>query len=58
MLDELFPGTGDLICHAEHGEIWLAVEDEQAETLTDAQILELSWCGVRHDEDGGLCMLV
>ena len=58
MLDELFPGTGSLVSSASHDEIWLDVEDKQVETLTDKQILELSWCGVRHDYDGGLCMFV
>jgi hypothetical protein len=59
LLDELFPGTGDMVAAASHDEIWLDVEDNQVETLTDEQILELSWCGVRHDRDvGGLCMFV
>lgn len=58
MLDELFPGTSDLVSSASHDEIWLDVDDDQVETLTDEQILELSWCGVRHDSDGGLCMFV
>lgn len=58
MLDELFPGTSELVSSASHDEIWLDVDDDQVETLTDEQILELSWCGVRHDSDGGLCMFV
>jgi len=59
MLDELFPGTSDLVSSVSHDEIWLDVDDDQVETLTDEQILELSWCGVRHDgEVGGLCMFV
>lgn len=58
MLDELFPSTSDLVSSASHDEIWLDVDDDQVETLTDEQILELSWCGVRHDSDGGLCMFV
>lgn len=58
LLDELFPGTSDLVAAAGHDEIWLDVDDDQIETLTDEQILELSWCGVRHDWDGGLCMFV
>lgn len=56
LLDELFPGAGDMVCHAEHDEIWLDVEDEQVETLTDAQMIELARCGVRYSGDGGLCM--
>ena len=55
LLDELFPGNGDMICNAEHDEIWLGIEEEQIESLTDDQIIELSRCGVRYD-DGGLCM--
>lgn len=58
MLDELFPGASDLVSSASRDEIWLDVDDDQVETLTDEQILELSWCGVRHDSDGGLCMFV
>lgn len=59
MLDELFPGTSDLVASASHDEIWLDIDDYHVETLTDEQILELSWCGVRHDgEVGGLCMFV
>lgn len=56
LLDELFPGTGDMICHSEHDEIWLAIGDEQVETLTDEQMVELSRCGVLHSSDGGLSM--
>jgi len=58
MLDELFPGDSDLVSSASHDEIWLDVDDDQVETLTDEQILELSWCGVRHDSASGLCMFV
>ena len=59
MLDELFPCSVDLIASASHDEIWLAVDDDEVKTLTDEQILELSWCGVRHDREiGGLCMFV
>ncbi len=55
LLDELFPGTGDMVSAAEHDEIYLAIEEKQAETLTDEQIIELSRCGVRCGEYG-LCM--
>lgn len=58
LLDELFPGTKDIVAAVGHDEIWLDVDDDQIETLTDEQILELSWCGVRHAWDGGLCMFV
>ena len=56
LLDELFPDNKDIVCSAEHDEIWLSINDDQVETLTDAQIIELSHCGVRHDCDGYLCM--
>jgi len=58
LLDELFPRPGmDIVGCAEHDEIWLNVSDEQLASLTDEQILELTRCGVRHDENG-LCMFV
>ncbi|MEQ8636876.1 hypothetical protein [Gimesia maris] len=55
LLDELFPGNRDMVAAAEHDEIYLAIETEQAETLTDDQISELIRCGVRCGEYG-LCM--
>lgn len=52
LLDELFPHPGhDMVSAAEHDEIWLDVEGEKLETLTDEQILELVRCGVRHDDE-------
>lgn len=48
-----------MIASAEHDEIWLEVSEEQMEQLTDDEILELSRCGVRHDEDSdSLAMFV
>jgi hypothetical protein len=58
MLDELFPGNRGLVLSASYNEIFLNVNDDQVETLTDEQILELSWCGVRCAFDGGLWMFV
>ena len=58
MLGELFPGTSDLVSSASHDEIWLDVDDDQVETLTDEQILELSRCGVYHNLYGRLSMFV
>ena len=51
MLDRLFPKSRDMIVCSEHDTIWLDVESDQAETLTDEQILELTRCGVFLDSD-------
>ena len=52
LLDHLFPNPGrDMVCAAEHDVIWLDVEGEKLETLTDEQIIELSRCGVFHDRE-------
>ncbi|MEE9612838.1 MAG: hypothetical protein V3W19_16415 [Desulfatiglandales bacterium] len=51
LLDELFPGNRDMISAAEHDEIWLDIEGEQLEKLTDEQIIELTRCGIRYDEE-------
>lgn len=59
LLGELFPGDGKLVVSASHDEIWLDVDDDQIKALTDEQILELSWCGIRHDaQSNRLCMYV
>jgi hypothetical protein len=58
MLDELFPGNRRLVLSASHDEIFLDIDDDKVAMLTDEQILELSWCGVRHAFDGGLYMFV
>ena len=55
LLDELFPSHMDMICNAEHDEFWLNISDDDAETLTDDQILELTRCGILWDD--GLKML-
>lgn len=57
LLDELFPEPGrDLICGASHDEFYLRVNDNQIDTLTDEQILELVRCGVMVNRDGYLYM--
>ena len=53
MLNNLFPNNRDMVCCAEHDEIWLDVCEEQIETLTSDQILELYRCGVRYDDESG-----
>lgn len=59
LLDKLFPATNDIIDGAEHDKIYLRIDDDQVETLTDEEILELSYCGVMHDEEtGGLSMFI
>ena len=55
LLDELFPKNRDMICAASHDQIWLDVDGEDAEKLTEEQIIELVRCGVGYDEDS-LCM--
>ena len=52
LLDELFPHPGrDMVCGAEHDEIYLDVSAGQIATLTEDQIIELTRCGVRYAED-------
>lgn len=55
MLDELFPSHRDMVCAASHDEIYLDIEESQASSLTDEQILELIRCGVRFS-NGSVCM--
>lgn len=58
LLDELVPGSGDIVCAAEHDEIFLAISvEELAAVATEAQVIELIRCGVRFSYDG-LCMFV
>jgi len=57
LLDKIFPRKSDIIVAAEHDKIWLAVGEDEANTMTDEQILELIRCGVFCDGDG-LCMFV
>ena len=54
LLDELFPGTSDIIGAACHDEIYLDVDPEG---LSEENILELVRCGVRYSDDS-LCMFV
>lgn len=59
LLDELFPSDngGDMVAAAEHDEIWLDIDGEKLNALTDEQIADLVRCGVRHDEEHDcLCM--
>ena len=50
LLDKLMPATRDIVCCAEHDEIWLDVEPEElSKVATEEQIIELIRCGVRYD---------
>lgn len=51
MLDKLFPNTTPMISATGHDECWLSVTDEEINTLTDDQILELTRCGVVYNTD-------
>lgn len=55
LLEELFPTqkNQDILAAAEHDKVWLnAGSEEELETLTDDQIIELLRCGVLCDEYG------
>lgn len=52
LLNELVPGTRDIVSLAGHDEIWLGVSTERlAAVATDDIVLELVRCGVRYDND-------
>jgi len=58
LLDQLVPGTVDILSSASHDEVWFEIEpDALAAVITEEQIIELIRCGVRYDEDS-LCMFV
>ena len=55
LLAELFPKDGsDMVCSAEHDEIWLDPEIGDDSPLTEEHIIYLLRCGVRWD-DGASC---
>lgn len=52
LLNELVPGTEDMVSVAGHDNIWLAAPPERlAAVATDDIVLELVRCGVRYDND-------
>lgn len=58
LLDELVPNKGnDIIGGADHDVIYLGVELNELEDITEYQIIELIKCGV-HISDGYLQMFV
>ena len=58
LLDQLVPGSRDIIAGAEHDVIWLEVSVEDlAAVITEEQILDLARCGVMyHNETESLRM--
>lgn len=59
LLDSLKPGSKkDMVCSADHDEIWLDFTlEDLAEIATPELLIELHRCGVRVDEDAErLCM--
>ena len=51
-LDELCPGTTDMVDAAEHDEIFLEVSlEDLAAVITEEQVIELIRCGVRMSYD-------
>jgi hypothetical protein len=56
LLNQLQPGTRDLVSAAEHDEIYLDIDvDKLAEVITEDQVRDLARCGVRYD-DGLDCL--
>jgi hypothetical protein len=52
LLDKLVPGSRDMVSAAGHDEIYLDVDTEDfANAATDEDILFLTRCGVRFDEE-------
>lgn len=52
LLDELFPDPGQRIVPAAcHDQIFLGIDEEECETLSDDHILELVRCGVFLDPE-------
>jgi len=53
LLAQRFPTErkADMVCSAEHDQIWLDVSDEQIALLTKDEVLYLTRCGVMHDAE-------
>lgn len=52
MLDDLVPGSVDMVSAAEHDEIFLDVDcDALAEVVNDDQVRDLTRCGIRYDSE-------
>lgn len=58
LMDEVYPGTRDMVSAAEHDQIWFNIEGESdPETyethwkFSEAQLVELLRCGIYFDSD-------
>jgi hypothetical protein len=52
LLDKLQPGGGDIVCASEHDEFRLSIDcDELAKVITQADVRNLTRCGVRYSGD-------
>jgi hypothetical protein len=52
LLDSLLPDKRDMVCSAEHDQIWLDPDiEELANIITEEQVIELIRCGVMYEED-------
>lgn len=59
LLNELVPGTEDMVSAAEHDEIYISIDvDKLAEAISEDQAVELIRCGVRMGDYDGLAMFV
>lgn len=60
LLDELMPGTRDMVSAAEHDEIYLDIDvDAFKAVATEEIVIELTRCGVRYDSGyDTFCMFV
>lgn len=55
ILDQLAPGSSDMVTTAEHDKIYLEVEPEDlAKVITESDIRDLIRCGIMYDEDENL----
>lgn len=58
LLNQLVPGTSDMVSASEHDEIFLDIDvEELAKVATEGQVIDLIRCGVRLG-DYGLAMFV
>ena len=60
LLDKLVPGNMDMVCNAEHDEIFIDIDPEElSKVATEEQMIELIRCGLRYDsQTDSLAMFV